>query len=93
MKMSLSQLHSFLSGAIMIAAWAISLFFFRFKKATGDRLFGYFSLAFALLGIERLGIEFLPESIRSGIYVVRLIAFLFILFAIIDKNRADGAKR
>ncbi len=78
---------SFLGGAIVIAAWAISLFFFRFGKSTQDRLFGFFGLAFILLGLERVCREFVPGILQPYVYLIRLAAFLLILFAIWDKNQ------
>ncbi|HYG34460.1 MAG TPA: DUF5985 family protein, partial [Clostridia bacterium] len=48
--------RAFLSGAIMLNAWAISLFFLRFWRNTGDRLFAFFASAFVLLGVERVSI-------------------------------------
>jgi len=81
------MLNSFLSGAIVLAAWIIALFFFRFKKTTGDRLFGFFAAAFVLFGLERISIEFMPGTLQPYIYLIRLGAFVLILFAIWDKNR------
>ena len=50
----MEMLKSMLAGAIMVSAWAISVFFFRFWRKTGDRLFGLFSASFLLLGLERI---------------------------------------
>ena len=49
---------TFLSGAISMGFLVISLFFLRFWKRSGDRLFIFFSLAFLLLLVERI--------VRSG---------------------------
>jgi len=81
------MLTSFLSGAILIAAWVIALFFFRFFRTSGDRLFGYFSVAFFLLGVERIWIEFTTGGVQAEVYLVRLLAFTIILAGILDKNR------
>lgn len=81
------MMNPFLAGAITLCSWAISLFFFRFLKTTGERLFGFFAAAFALLGWERLCIEFMPDELQSYVYLIRLFAFLLILFGIVDKNR------
>ncbi|HEX3716845.1 MAG TPA: DUF5985 family protein [Verrucomicrobiae bacterium] len=81
------MLNAFLAGAFTLCSWAISLFFFRFLKATGERIFGFFAAAFVLLGLERLCIEFMPNELQSYVYLIRLFAFLLILFGILDKNR------
>jgi hypothetical protein len=79
-----------LAGAIMVAAWAILVFFLRFWRKTRDRLFALFAAAFLLLGIERNIIVVLSSDHRSLGYLIRLFAFLLILFAIFDKNRRGG---
>ncbi|HZR21204.1 MAG TPA: DUF5985 family protein [Verrucomicrobiae bacterium] len=79
-----------LAGAIMAVAWAILVFFLRFWRKTGDRLFVFFAAAFLLLGIERIIIVVLSSDHRSFGYLIRLFAFLLILFAILDKNRRGG---
>lgn len=80
-------LNSFLSGAIAAACFAVVLFFVRFQKATGDRLFGFFAGAFALLGVEHLAVNFFSQQLESSVYLIRLGAFLLILAGILDKNR------
>jgi len=83
------MLTSFLSGANVLASFAIALFFFRFQKSTEDRLFGFFAVAFVLLGLEQICINFMPAMLQSYVYLIRLSAFLLILFAILDKNRKE----
>ncbi len=87
----MSTYMAMLAGAIMVSAWAISVFFLRFWRKTRDRLFGYFAVSFLLLGIERVSILVTEGEARSLVYLIRLGAFLLIIFAIIDKNRR-GAK-
>ena len=84
------MINTFLSGAIVMAAWVIALYFARFLKATGDRLFGFFAAAFVLLGVERIATEFMPGRLEANVYLVRLCAFLLILLGIWDKNRKKG---
>jgi hypothetical protein len=81
------MLKPMLAGAIMLNAWAISLFFLRFWKKTRDRLFVWFAIAFLLLGIERISIVWLPGESHFHVYLLRLAAFLLIIFAIWDKNQ------
>ncbi len=71
----------------MLSAVAIAFFFLRFWRKTHDRLFGLFALAFLLLGIERVSILAVSSENRPGVYLLRLCAFLLIIFAIADKNR------
>lgn len=80
------------SGAILIGSWAIGLFFFRFQRRSGDRFFGRFGVGFWLLAVERvLLLATDPENEqRFFVYLVRLIAFLFILYAIVEKNRESS---
>ena len=83
---------SVISGSVVLGYGVCALFFLRFWRSTGDRLFGVFSAAFWLLAVQRLALAvLLPlEEWRTGLYVVRLLAFLLILAAIVDKNRVRG---
>ncbi len=76
-------------GAIAMASALAAVFFLRFWRDTGDRLFVIFALAFLLLGITRLGLALSQEYSEgeTSWYWLRLAAFLLILGAIIDKNR------
>jgi hypothetical protein len=82
-------MEQFLMGAISMASWIVALFFLRFWKETGDRLFVIFASAFFLLGITRLGLALSrdPTEGHTMWYWVRLAAFVLILIAIADKNR------
>lgn len=82
----MSTYHTFLCGAIWVLSWIAALFFLKFWKKSGDGLFGWFSAAFAILGIERLVALFGNHAEFEG-YVIRLIAFVLILIAIGQKNR------
>jgi len=82
-------MNQFLWGALCLAALIIALFFWRFWTQSHDRLFVFFSLAFCTLSLHWLGLAIvnpLTES-RHYLFVLRLLAFLLILVAIIDKNR------
>lgn len=82
-------MYQLITGMLMILSLVAALFFAISWRRTNDRFFLIFALAFTLLGIERLilGILNLPESPLLSIYIVRLIAFLLIIIAIVDKNR------
>ncbi|HSB55440.1 MAG TPA: DUF5985 family protein [Gemmatimonadales bacterium] len=85
-----SLLVEVISGAIVMGYGVCALFFLRFWRRTHDRLFLVFSLAFWLLALQRLALVLTEpvEEWRTGLYLVRFFAFLLILGAIIDKNRA-----
>jgi amino acid transporter len=87
-------LTALVSGAMVMAYFTAGLFFLRFWKDTRDRLFGSFAAAFFLLAVQRALLTVTVDDREStaglGLYVIRLLAFLLILWAIIDKNRARG---
>ncbi|HWB43441.1 MAG TPA: DUF5985 family protein [Gemmatimonadales bacterium] len=79
------------SGAIAMGYAVAGLFFLRFWRETRDRLFLIFCGAFWVLGVQRLALVMsrdLAED-HTGLYLVRLFAFLLILWAIVDKNRSS----
>jgi hypothetical protein len=82
-------MEEFLMGVIAMASSVAALFFLRFWRDTGDRLFAMFAVAFLLLAFTRLGLALSKTQLEGHThwYWVRLAAFLLILFAIVDKNR------
>jgi O-antigen/teichoic acid export membrane protein len=86
------QLMYMLNGALAMACLACALFFLRFWRQSKDRLFAFFALSFLLLATNAVAATMLDASDerRSFIYVVRLFAFLLIIYAIWDKNRSAG---
>ena len=85
--LAVSQL---ISGAILMGYLVAGLFFLRFWRDTRDRLFLIFAIAFAILGGQRLALVLTREMLetQTGLYLIRLFAFLLILAAIVDKNRS-----
>jgi len=87
-------LTTLVSGAMVMAYFTAGLFFLRFWRDTRDRLFGSFAAAFFLLALQRALLTLTVDEPRSDasilLYVIRLAAFLLILWAIIDKNRGGG---
>ena len=81
-------MEHFIMGAIAMASFTVAAFFVRFWRATRDRLFAMFAVAFALLGLTRLGLAISGDASEATTswYWVRLAAFLIILIAIADKN-------
>lgn len=80
--------HDFLMGAVAMGLSTASLFLLRYWKETRDRLFAFFALAFLVLSANRLLLVLLREQQEHSVwpYLIRLVAFLLILAAIIDKN-------
>jgi hypothetical protein len=87
-------MYLFLTGCLVFGFFVAAVFFARFWRRTGDRFFLIFTGAWVLLGAERLVLGLLnqPEQLNPGIYFIRLAAFLLILIAIIDKNRAPARR-
>lgn len=78
------------SGALTVAYAVIALFFYKFRARSGDRLFTLFATAFLILSGQRLVLTVAREWGEDAVwlYTLRLIAFLLIVYAIVDKNRA-----
>jgi hypothetical protein len=83
------MIDGFLLGVIVTCSLVAAGFFARFWIATRDVLFLAFAGAFALEGLNRIVFLFLdkPSVGDEAIYVVRLLSYLLILAAIINKNR------
>ena len=86
-------MSEFLLGVTTMGCLTVALFFWRFWRASGDRFFAFFALAFATFAVNRFVLLFLDESdeARTAVYAVRLLAFLLIIAAIVDKNRGREA--
>lgn len=85
----------FLSGAVAMGFVVAAGFFARFWRRTGDRLFLAFSIAFVLLALNQALAQWLGAADeRVGYtYLLRVLGFLLIAGAIVDKNLAQGGKR
>lgn len=83
----LHTLNAFLNGIIAMGHVTAALFFLRFWRKTVDRLFAFFGIAFFLLGVVRATFVILGEPGEEHyVYWFRLLAYLIILAAIVDKN-------
>ncbi|MBI3467769.1 MAG: hypothetical protein HY000_32575 [Planctomycetes bacterium] len=87
-------MDQFMMGAIAMASFVAGLFFLRYWRDTGDRLFVIFGTAFWILGGTRiaLAMTFSRNEDNTYLYWLRLLAFALILVAIIDKNRPWGSR-
>lgn len=85
----------FLAGAAALGYSVAAMFFLRFWRATRDRLFLAFAAAFALLTANQV----LAALIEAGdertpfVYSLRVLGFLLILAAIVDKNLLAISRR
>ena len=80
----------FISGLLAAGYAVAALYFLRFWRQTGDRLFAFFAASFALLLVQRVALALATDLIADAhwYYAVRLVAFLMIIIAIVDKNRS-----
>ena len=80
---------AYLSGAVTLGYLVAGAFFLRFWRKTGDRLFLAFGVAFGLLLAVN---QILATAIDAGderviyAYLLRVLEFVLILAAIVDKN-------
>jgi hypothetical protein len=79
----------FLSGMLAAGYLVVAGFFLRFWRQTRDRLFASFAVAFVLLAVQRVLVveEFALIEDKTWAFLVRLLAFVVIAYAIIMKNR------
>lgn len=89
------MVEGFLLGVIVTASLTAAGFFWRFYRQTRDKLFLAFALAFAIEGINRMAFLAIdkPSEGSAVIYMVRLVAFLLILGAIVAKNRDSPSRK
>lgn len=81
-------------GVLAMASLVAALFFLRYYRATRERLFAFFSVAFVglttnwtVLAIVNHPVD---EARQAQAYVIRLVAFVVLIVGIIDKNRRSG---
>ena len=80
---------SFLLGALTLSCLLAALIFLRFWVRTRERLFVWFATAFAILALNWIGLAARPATQEAGseVYLIRLLTFLLIIFALVDENR------
>ena len=79
----------FVAGALSTGYAISGLFFLRFWVRTRDRLFAAFALAFWLMALNQAVSAFSrqADAENSAAYLLRLAAFVLIIFAVLGKNR------
>jgi len=85
----LGVVYSLVSGMLAAGYAVAALVFLKFWRRTNDRLFALFAGAFAVLAVQRVAsvIALQWTENATGVYLVRLVAYLMIIVAIVDKNR------
>jgi hypothetical protein len=82
--------NAFLWGAIAMGCGAVGLIFFRSWRLTNDRFFALFGAAFWILALHWIALAAVGavDETRHYFYAIRLLGFLLVLVAIVDKNRS-----
>jgi hypothetical protein len=77
----------YLLGALAMGCLVAAMFFFRFHRDTGDRLFLWFGISFFVEGLNRslAALQVLQPDETPVYYGIRFVAYLFILWAIAEK--------
>jgi hypothetical protein len=87
-------IYIFLTGAVCSLCFVAAILFVQFYRRTKDRLFICFAIAFGILALNNVVLLFSEDRFSSApenpnhplVYAPRLIAFILILYAIVDKN-------
>ena len=83
----------FLLGMISMGCAVAALLFLRFWRTSRDRFFLFYAAAFALEAINRAVFAWIgptASEYQLGYVLTRLVAFVLILVAILDKNTRRG---
>lgn len=88
-------MNDLITGAISMASLIIALFFLRFWRTSRDRFFLYFALSFGIEGVHRIVSTLIYQSNEDSPlhYLVRLLAYGLILWAILEKNLPARGRR
>lgn len=83
-------MEQFLRGIAAAGCLVVALFFLRFFRRSHDRLFLFFSVAFALLAADRVVLALVREhELPTEIpFWIRAFGYLVIIAGIVDKNLA-----
>lgn len=88
-------MNELLAGGIATASLIAGLFFVRFWRQTRDRFFLFFAFSFLIEGLNRFALYAFAglDDQHPIYYVIRLVAYGLIVWAIVDKNvRGRGGK-
>ena len=83
-------MNAMLDGATAMASLVIALFFLRFWRNSADRFFLYFALSFLVQAGHRV---YAALAMSNALYednplhyLIRLLAYALILWAVLEKN-------
>jgi len=84
----MSELGDVISGAIAALSLVAALFFLRFWRSSRDTFFLWFAISFGIEGLNRMAMAIMRQANEDTPvhYVVRLVSYLLILYAIVEKN-------
>jgi Family of unknown function (DUF5985) len=90
--MDLAAIKGFVLGGIAVGSMTAGLFFLRFWRTTGDRLFLFFAVALGVEALVRivLALSAVSQESEPFIYLLRILSYGLIIVAIIDKNRTPS---
>ena len=85
----------FLAGALTLAYVIAAVYFLQFWRRTTDRLFLAFAAAFMLLALNQVAVFAVGvgDERYTYAYILRVLGFILILVAIVDKNLAGRRRR
>ena len=88
------HIANFVAGMITMGYIVAGGFFLRFWRRSGDALFAVFAISFWLMALNQaiVALARIPREEQSPAYLLRLAAFLLIIFAIWRKNRDSGPR-
>ncbi|MGB9992050.1 DUF5985 family protein [Massilia sp. SM-13] len=84
----MNDLADVISGAIAALSLVAALFFLRFWRSSRDKFFLWFAISFGIEGLNRMAMAITRQANEDTPvhYVVRLVSYLLILYAIVEKN-------
>ena len=84
-------MNRFLLGMLSACSATIALFFLKFLRKSGDRLYAYFAAAFGALTFGWLtqAVLSLRHENEHYLFLIRLLAFVLIIAGIVAKNRSE----
>jgi hypothetical protein len=76
-----------MQGALAAFSFVVAMFFARMWRRARDRFYLFFAIAFTIFAVHWCVIAGHANEHTVGPYITRLIAFVLIIVAIVDKNR------